>query len=204
MKAAHGVKKGMRPSSAKAKGRRLQTWLASQLQETFDLPTEDVRSTSSGCNGEDVQLSASAREKIPFSFECKNQERVSIWDAWAQAKSNCGAYAPVVVLKKNHSDVLCTVSWDTFKGLMVASRNATGGTCKPAATPPSDTGFEVIEAPSPLDVPHPCEEDAPMVTGNTPLPVLPADYVRLGAPNLPAKELSEWLRALADKVESGD
>ena len=42
-------------------------------------------------------MSAAARRLIPFSFEAKNQERVNVWDAHAQCRSNCGAHAPAVV-----------------------------------------------------------------------------------------------------------
>lgn len=65
----------MKPSSAKAKGRKLQQQVRDLILETFsDLEPDDVRSTSMGAGGEDVLLSPLARRKFPFSVECKNQQ----------------------------------------------------------------------------------------------------------------------------------
>ena len=53
----------MKPSSCKAKGRRLQQRVAQSIRDAFaGLAEEDVRSTSMGAGGEDVQLSSQARE----------------------------------------------------------------------------------------------------------------------------------------------
>ena len=125
----------MRPQSAKAKGRRNQQKIVADLYEVFpQLGEGDLRSTGMGQPGEDIQMSAAARRLIPFSFESKNQERVNVWEAYAQCKANCGAYAPAVVIKKNHSDMLCVIQWKTFLDLLKASSgmeygsNVDGGT----------------------------------------------------------------------------
>jgi len=66
----------VKTSSAKAKGRRLQQKVRDLILETFsELEEDDVRSTSMGAGGEDVQLSPLARRKFPFSVECKNVEK---------------------------------------------------------------------------------------------------------------------------------
>ena len=44
-----------------------------------------------------------------YSFECKNQERVKLWRALAQALGNAGARAPVLVLKRNHSETYAVI-----------------------------------------------------------------------------------------------
>lgn len=68
----------MRPSSCKAKGRRLQQQIVADLYARFPALAEgDLRSTSMGCGGEDIQMSPAAREVIPFSIEAKNQVRTS-------------------------------------------------------------------------------------------------------------------------------
>lgn len=105
----------MKTQSAKAKGRRLQQLVVSKLLERFpELSEDDIRSTSMGAQGEDVQLSARARENIPFSFECKNQERLNVWEAIEQSKSNCKGYTPLVVMKKNKSEPHVILSLDDF------------------------------------------------------------------------------------------
>ena len=37
-----------------------------------------------GESGEDIQLSPAARKLIPFAFECKNQEKLNIWESLKQ------------------------------------------------------------------------------------------------------------------------
>lgn len=110
----------MKPQSCKSKGRRLQQMIAKDLLEMFThLNEDDIRSTSMGCGGEDVVLSQAARASIPFSFEAKNQERVNIWGAIAQAKTNTPAdtdYA--VVFKKNQQEAHVALSWKTFLKLL--------------------------------------------------------------------------------------
>lgn len=56
----------IKTSSAKAKGRRHQQWVRDKIYETFPvLEDGDVRSTSMGAGGEDLQLSPAARRLFP-------------------------------------------------------------------------------------------------------------------------------------------
>ena len=123
----------MRPSSAKAKGRRLQQQVAADLCEAMGLQEDDVRSCAMGANGEDVQLSVAAREKVPWSIECKNQERLNLWSAFAQAESNAkGKTVPVVIAKRNRSDPLCTMRWKDALDLLVRAQARQGEGGSPA------------------------------------------------------------------------
>ena len=117
----------MRPQSCKAKGRRLQQQIVADLLETFPtLTPDDVRSTSMGANGEDVQLSTAAREKFPFSVEAKNQERLNVWDAFLQAKTNTPADAdPLLVFKKNNAKPHVMLEWSTFLRLIAPAPDRT-------------------------------------------------------------------------------
>ena len=110
----------MRPQSCKAKGRRLQQVIASDLLELYPHLTEDdVKSTSMGAGGEDVQLSAVARRSIPYSFEAKNQERLNVWGAVHQARANRPESTdPVVVMKRNKEHPHVVITWDLFKRLI--------------------------------------------------------------------------------------
>ena len=112
----------MRPSSVKAKGRRLQQLVAADLCSAFNLSVGDVRSCPMGSHGEDVQLSSEARKLVPWSIECKNQERLNIWSAFDQAESNAGPYVPIVVAKRNHRVPLCTMRWSDALALLVRAR----------------------------------------------------------------------------------
>ena len=95
----------MRPSSAKAKGRRLQDHVRKRVLETFtQLEEDDVKTAIMGESGEDLHLSPAARKLFPFSVECKNQESIQIWKALEQAALNAkGGSTPLVVFKRNRS-----------------------------------------------------------------------------------------------------
>ena len=91
----------MKTQSAKAKGRKLQQWMRNLLIEKLEVHPEDIESRSMGAGGEDLIMARAAREKFPMSIECKNQERVNVWESYKQALANCGKYEPIVVIKKN-------------------------------------------------------------------------------------------------------
>ena len=108
----------MKPQSCKAKGRRFQQQIVSDLYNEFELGEGDLRSTSMGAGGEDIQMSARARELIPYSFEAKNQERLNIWSAIEQSEQNCLNRKPVVVIKKNQKKPYAVIPWETFLSLI--------------------------------------------------------------------------------------
>ena len=104
----------MKTQSAKGKGRRLQQWVVQKLIETFNIHPEDIKSCSMGAGGEDVVMARAAREKFPFSVECKNVEKLNVWDAYEQARANCNGYEPIVVMKKNHKKPLVVIDAEYF------------------------------------------------------------------------------------------
>ena len=109
----------MKTSSAKAKGRRLQQEVRALLVEAFhQLLPDDIRSTAMGQSGEDLQMSPLARQHIPFSFECKNQEKLNIWSAIKQAEANDQGYDPAVVFKRNRAKTYVAIPFDAFVDLI--------------------------------------------------------------------------------------
>ena len=108
----------MRTSSAKAKGRRLQQAVAAAIRERFNLAPDDVRPAIMGESGEDIKLSTAAREKFPFAVECKNQERLNVWDALAQAEANAERGCPLLVFKRNRTRTYVALSFDDFMELV--------------------------------------------------------------------------------------
>ena len=104
----------MKTQSRKAKGRRLQQKFMQLLIEKLEIDPEDIESRSMGAGGEDLIMSKAARQKFPFSVECKNQERLNVWSAWEQAKGNRGIYEPLVVIKKNGVDPLVVLDAKIF------------------------------------------------------------------------------------------
>jgi len=125
----------MKTQSAKAKGRRLQQLLCEKLLALFPtLTPEDVRSTPMGQAGDDVQLSAAGKVAIPYAFECKNQEKVSVWAAIEQAerRKKDGAL-PVIVIKKNNSLPHAVLPLDAFLSFIAPA---------PPPPPPSSSRAE--------------------------------------------------------------
>jgi len=104
----------MKTQSAKAKGRRFQQWVRDKLIESLGIHPEDIESRSMGAGGEDLIMSRSAREKFPYSIECKNQESLNIWKSYEQAQQNSGNYEPIVVIKRNNVKPLVLVDADYF------------------------------------------------------------------------------------------
>ena len=113
----------MRTSSAKAKGRRLQQKFMQLLIEQLDIDPEDIESRSMGAGGEDLIMSKAARNKFPYSIECKNQEKLNIWSAWEQANGNKGIYEPLVVIKKNGVSPLVVLDAESFLDMIKGFKN---------------------------------------------------------------------------------
>ena len=104
----------MKVQSAKAKGRNLQKWTRERLIEELEIHVEDIESRSMGASGEDLIMARAARKKFPYSIECKNQERVNVWESYKQALENSGDYEPIVVIKKNHHKPLVFIDAEAF------------------------------------------------------------------------------------------
>ena len=107
----------MKPQSAKAKGRKLQQWVRDKLIEHREVHPEDIESRSMGAGGEDLIMARAAREKFPYSVECKNQEKVNVWESYSQAVENSKDYEPIVVIKRNNHKALVVVDAEYFVGL---------------------------------------------------------------------------------------
>ena len=118
----------MNPKSVKAKGRRLQNWVRDKLREAYiknwtklpKLKEDDIKSQTMGMSGEDIVLSPAARTIIPYSFECKNKERLNIWQSIEQCEENCNGSIPVVVIKRNRSKIYAIMEFDEW--LEIASK----------------------------------------------------------------------------------
>ena len=96
-------------AARKAKGRRLAQLLCDLILDVIGkkgMTAEDVRPVPSGVRGPDVWLSSAATSYLPYAFECKNQERVNIWEWWKQCLANSDEKKkPVLVFKRNNQIV---------------------------------------------------------------------------------------------------
>ena len=67
-----------------------------------------------GMSGEDIVLSPAAKRVIPYSFECKNKERLDLWKSLEQAEGNSQGRNPVLVFKRNRSKIYVAIEFDHF------------------------------------------------------------------------------------------
>ena len=107
----------MTPQSAKAKGRKFQQWIRDKLIEAAEgLTKDDVRSTSMGAGGNDILLSTAGKAIYPWAIECKAQERVNVWQAYAQAEANKDHEddQPVLFITRNRQKPLAVVDAEWF------------------------------------------------------------------------------------------
>ena len=111
----------MKASSAKGKGRRLQNYLRDKLYDSFpSLRNGDIKGAVMGESGEDIKLSPAARDIIPYSFECKNQERLNIWESLNQPEGNADGRIPILVFKRNRTKTYAAIDLDAFLKLIRA------------------------------------------------------------------------------------
>ena len=117
-KKRRGATKSISPQSAKAKGRRLQQHVRDAILKTYPtLEPDDVRSTSMGAGGEDVQLSPAARKLMPYCIECKSLAKIAIYKHYEQAVGH-GDYEPLLVLKQDRAKPLAVVDLEHFMELV--------------------------------------------------------------------------------------
>ena len=103
----------MKAKSAKAKGRKLQNYVVKELRKAYpELDDDDIKSQIMGVSGEDVVFSPLAKRLIGLSFECKNQEKLNLWDSLSQAEDNAEKRTPVLVFKRNRSEVYAAVPFE--------------------------------------------------------------------------------------------
>jgi hypothetical protein len=109
------------PRSRKAKGRRLQDDVQIRLLEQFKdtLEPDDIRKAIMGESGTDLKLSPAAKRVFPFSVECKNQEKINIWQSLEQAEENCVPNTDaLLVFKRNRSETYVSLRMETFLKLL--------------------------------------------------------------------------------------
>lgn len=113
----------------KAKGRRAAMELQQGLLSIAPhLSPDDIRITPSGCTGEDLLMSPRAREAFPYAIECKNVERINIWEALKQAKSHSDTYTPLLAFTRNREEMWIAIPLKAFlslsdKGTVINEQN---------------------------------------------------------------------------------
>lgn len=106
------------PASRKAKGRRLQNWMAKKVSELLNIPygrDKDIQGREMGQSGTDIKLYGKAAELFPFSVECKYQENWSVpaWVRQAKENENEGTHW-LLICKKNREEPIVVIDADVF------------------------------------------------------------------------------------------
>ena len=114
----------IKPSSAKAKGRTHQQWVREKIYESFPpLDDGDVRSTSMGAGGEDLQLSPAARRVFPYSVECKAYKSFAVYSVLDQAAENAPEGAePIAIIKGDRRKPLAVLDAEHFFNLVAPKK----------------------------------------------------------------------------------
>lgn len=108
----------MKCRSAKNKGKRLQNIVRDKLVELYPSLKDDIGSQIMGMTGEDIVLTPLAKTLIPYSFECKNVEKLNIWKSFEQCKKNAADSTPVLVIKRNRETPKVVMELDEWLELI--------------------------------------------------------------------------------------
>jgi hypothetical protein len=106
----------------KAKARGVQNTVRDDVRAMYFLSEHDVRGTPMGITGPDLQLSDEARKHFPFAVECKCQNALNIWQGLEQAASHAKLDStnptPLLVFKRDRSEIYVALKWSDFKKLI--------------------------------------------------------------------------------------
>jgi len=103
--------------AAKAKGRRLQQDVRDKIQlllKPYGVVEDDVKSTTMGEGGEDVQLSPLARRLLPISVECKSRKAFAVYKDYEQSDKASGTNEPVLIIRGDRKPALALVDLDYY------------------------------------------------------------------------------------------
>ena len=106
--------------AAKAKGRTGQNEIRDKLLETFpEFEEDDIKSTTMGDTGEDIQLSPAARKKLPITIEVKRRKSgmKTAYDYMEQASKHEKG-EPVVFFRADRKNWITMISLEHYMDLL--------------------------------------------------------------------------------------
>jgi hypothetical protein len=107
----------IKPSSAKAKGRKFQQYCRDKILELlrpYGIVQDDVKSTGMGQSGEDLQFSPAARKYLPISVECKSLKAIAVYKLYEQAEQYKDKGEPVLFIKADRKKPLAVVDLEYY------------------------------------------------------------------------------------------
>jgi hypothetical protein len=105
---------------AKAKGRLGQQAIRDMLYEVFpELEPGDIKSTTMGDNGADIQLSPRAYKLAPLDIEVKRRKSgMATSYTWLEQASTHGAGTPVVFFRADNKKWITIIPTDHYMELL--------------------------------------------------------------------------------------
>tara|TARA_B100000780_G_scaffold153283_1_gene107144 strand:- start:897 stop:1241 length:345 start_codon:yes stop_codon:yes gene_type:complete len=106
--------------SAKAKGRGGQQEVRDKLLETFpEFEPDDIKSTTMGDGGEDIQLSPAARKTMPITIEVKRRKSgFKTAYGYIDQASKHAKGEPVVFFRADRQPWIVMISMDHYMELL--------------------------------------------------------------------------------------
>lgn len=114
-----------RVRTAKQKGRLGQQEIRDKILETFpELEPDDVKSTSMGDGGEDIQLSPAARRLMPISIEVKRRKSgMKTQYDWIEQAKHHGKGEPVLFFRADRKEWITMISIEHYMELLRGWKN---------------------------------------------------------------------------------
>lgn len=104
--------------SAKAKGRRCSEEVKNLLLRFGRfLFEDDIQVTPASVPGPDLHLSPMAQKSFPFAIECKNVEKINLWESLKQAENHAKTrmnQIPILFFKRNKSELYVALKAEDF------------------------------------------------------------------------------------------
>lgn len=115
----------MTVKSAKQKGRLGQQEIRDKLLETFpELEPDDVKSTTMGDTGEDIQLSPRARKLFPITIEVKRRKSgMKIQYDWIEQAKRHRKGEPVVIFRADRKEWIVMIGLEHYMDLLRRWKN---------------------------------------------------------------------------------
>lgn len=103
----------MKASGKKEKGRRLELKFAKMLRKV------DPKAKRMVLSGADWAFKSDIYTKLPYHFECKNQETMRFWDWWEQTESQASIHkTPILVHSANYRPIMVSMKAEDFIALL--------------------------------------------------------------------------------------
>lgn len=128
------AKKKISVQSAKAKGRKLQQWVAERISELTGYEwgssgkDKPIEPRAMGQHGVDVRMESQVLKEFPYSVECKFQETWSIPQWIKQAKENMIDDTDwLLFCKRSREDCIVVMDAERFFDLLKIKKKAEQG-----------------------------------------------------------------------------